>query len=1355
MTLLWPGLNIPQQTRTASLKIKEGVIMSDWKKDYWSTNNEESSESTDWKKNYWSADPKSEKKNLQTQTPPTVTPEFLNSQQDKLLGLNVLKTAVQQTPANLQRSLGGIAQSFEEIPNPLFEKAIQENDLQPVNPQFQNIGQGMVQDATRQIDLIKKQNQIEPGSTGEFIANTAGSIIETGPALAAAALTKNPTLLLAQTGLTSFGQTYAGNRESGASPQESLISAAGAGALDTGLNVVPFGQLIKPGATLGKKLLSQVVEQGLSNALAETGKAGIDKLTVNPEMTLSEAGQRIGTGTATGAALGGAMSLGVEPFIKRPVIGKKVMQNVQQESPTMPLKIAENSMEDVLGNVRQETGQPLGIVFKPKNLGKRVDPRSKSLVVNQPQTQLEAIAPTLDKIVDYKQTKTPLRKIPSLLYQKLVDNQHAINQFTKQTGLKTASIDPYKMASNSRSAPGTVNYVLTEGLVNKKGEKIGASFKSIVDRVPKQFEQQFNDYLLHRHNRSRMGLKQRAQNFADNYLTNNPEIPKIGEKNIRKLEQLSRTYTKLIEEAKGRLNRFEAVHPEFVNMSIDEIRGMTRLRSGDAEPIRAKEASKYLKLINDVESFVDKFNARGADFEGMNIKDINELQSTLEDVGGPAWEYLKMLDRAEKTKNKPVFGDETTSELSQQKLDEYDKVYPEFKGIADQYDKFMKNFMGEWGNKSGLVSDDLWAVLQDTYPNYTPTYRAQEDAATTNQFGVKKKFTNQSSPIKKATGGNKPILNPLETSMRLVDKTIKAAKYNEVGQTIVDAIRQDPEGTKQWAEIVDDDGSIPGVKTTAEADGIEGVMDEFVAQYDQPKIKLNGKNIVRVMENGKPVYLKINDKLFLESVTGLTDYTPGTAEKAARWLTTPYKALITGKNPIFTVKNIARDIPTAYINGSIKNPFKFYQNLATAAKEMASNSKMFQEYKALGGGQSGFFKAEKGLGKNLYKRDNLVNQANEGVEALPRYAEYRNIVLRGKNTYDAKMEGLFRANEITTNFSRHGNLTKAVDAFVPYLNPGFQGLDKLVRQAVKNPLATVGKGVLIITIPQVATTLMNMNNPNYEQLDNRTKDVYYLIPMWWEKDEKGNPNQFIKIPKAREYGVILGDTFDRMIRAMRGEPNAFEGFLYRKGEGLKGVSESTVATQFSPTNPLENNILSPLVTNLPSNKDFAGRTIVPQSLKGASPEYQYDETTSEIGKVIGSLLKVSPKQADYLIKSYTGYIGQFVLPMTTKSGMSLKPVEAARNVLTRNFTADPLFSNEIMNTFYNNKEKLDTMRTNLRVAGKPITDENLALQKTFTRAADRISDYNKKIKQAKTEEEKRLLRQQMLEEAKKYNAMVK
>lgn len=1437
--------------------------------------------------------------NVQPQT--KITPEFLQSQQDKLLGVNYVKNTVQQIPNRLQKSLGGIIQSFEEIPNPEFERVIKEQNLEPINPQFQNVGKGLVEDATRQINLVKQQNQVKPGSVGDIVSEAVGSVIETAPTLAASIVTKNPAPLLTQAGLSSWGQTYAAGREMGATPEQSRLSAAGSIVADVGANLLPAGRLLKPGATLGKKLITQVAEQGLANAGAEAFKTAVDTATVNPNMTLQEGLGRIGTAGLTGGIMGGLMGAAVDPFIQKPNLVKtapkkglvmrenpavidnkiieqpyagpdrrintelrKVMDKMTPEEiqdavyrqkltgmynktvyqkvsdPQSPLrkpvqvavdgdgikwindnygheagdqllknigesfkslgyedvfhlsgdefaaqfnteaeahgamkKVAENLKNGIIkvknpdGSERiirggeftyaigpdyttadvqlkglkeqkklakleqaqregisdtrriqpdwisseaigqrgdttggenilrvpesqvinkpsqneavsgfSQTKTPinnadmgansnqLGIVFKPKApFIKTVEPRQKTMAVNPINTQLESIAPTQNRIVDYAQTKTPLKKLPSILYQKLIDNQHFIKKFTGETGPKTASIDPYKMASNSRSAPGTVNYILAEGLVNKQGERIGNSFKQIIDQVPKQYERQFNDYLLHRHNIDRMGFVDKAQN---------------------------------------QVNQFEMDNPALA---------------------------------------------------GMDVKKVKELAKQKGDEGTAAREYLDLIDAANNAKNKPIFGEETTSDMSRRKTTEYEKIFPDFKRLAGDYDQFMKKFMGEWGEKSGLITPELWAHLQELYPNYTPTYRAQEITIGEPNFNTKRQYGNQPSPIKKATGGSKPVLNPLETTMRLVDKTVKAAKYNEVGQTIVKAVREDPAGLKQWAEIVED-ADAPDITKTATSEGIEGVMDEFVDQYDKPKVKLNQKNIVRVMENGKPVYLKINDKDFLESVTGLINYNPGVAEKIARKVTGPYKALITGKNPIFAVRNIARDIPAAYINGSIKNPFKFYQNLAVAAKEMVSNNKMFQEYKAIGGGQSGFFK-EGGL-KNLYKQEGVISQFNESIESLPRYAEYRHHVLKGKNTYDAKMEGLFYANEITTNFARHGNLAKSLDAFVPYLNPSIQGLDRLIRQVKNNPLATVGKGVAIITIPQVAFSLMNQNNPNYQELDKRNKDIYYLIPnIVGEKDEKGFPKTFIKIPKAREYGVAFADVFDRIYRGIRGEKNSFDGFLWQKGQGLKGVMDSTVATQFSPTNPLESNILSTIVTNLPSNKDFAGRTIVPLSLQRLSPRYQYDETTSEISKAIGDKLNISPKQADYLIKSYTGVIGQFLLPMTTKTAGKLNAGTMGTNTLTRNFIADPLFSNEIMNEFYSKKEKLDTSRADAKMLGKTFSDKNIELQRAFNRGADQISEYNKKIKKAATEEEKRKLRAEMLRVAKQYNAMIK
>lgn len=834
--------------------------------------------------------------------------------------------------------------------------------------------------------------------------------------------------------------------------------------------------------------------------------------------------------------------------------------------------------------VSRPSSQELGIVFKPKLPFQQVEPRRKTMTINA----TEEKSPTINKIVTSKKGRMPMKTIFDNLYQKFVNNQHYITLAQKAAGKTVANKDMAIMASNSRNAPGISGYILKDALVTKEGKEIGKPFKSIIDEVSKQHEQEFNDYILHRHNIGRMAQK------------------------------------------------------------------------------------------------------------------------------------------------KPVFSKEVTPEISEQQIAKYEAKFPDFKRIADQYDSFNKNFMQEWAIKTGLVSKETMDHLNKIYPHYAPTYRQMEPTAQT-QIRPGKGFVNQPNVLKKATGSERPIFNPLEKTLELVDKTVKAAKYNEVGQTIVEAIRKDPEKMREWGEIVKDPRAdlASGSEKALENGDIGEAVDNFVSQYDKPK--LSGKNIVRVMENGKSVYLKINKPEFLESITGLTNYKPGEAEKIFRMITTPYKALITGKNPIFAAKNIARDIPTAYINGSVHNPFKFVQNLSEAAKDMAANSESFREYKALGGGQSGFFlegNGKKSNLKKLYKGEGVVSQFNESIESLPRYAEYKATVERGGGNYTSKMQGIFNANELTVNFARHGNITKSIDAFVPYLNPSVQGLDKLVRQFQKNPLATIGKGVLIVTIPQIALNLINNSNPNYQQLDNRTKDTYFLIPNYVDKGKT-----FIKIPKSREYGVIFADTFDRIQRGLRGDQHAFDGYL------------GTVETNFAPTNIFENNIASPATFNLKSNKDFAGRTIVPQGMQSRSPKYQWDENTSEISKAIGQKLNVSPKQADYLIKSYTGVIGTFALPVTTKSNKGTMQ-QILGNTISRNFVADPVFSNNIVNNFYEQKKKAETIKADANFNNKelPVAEDNKRHQ--YNIAAQEISKVYDQIRAAKTEEEKRELRKQINEIAK-------
>lgn len=686
------------------------------------------------------------------------------------------------------------------------------------------------------------------------------------------------------------------------------------------------------------------------------------------------------------------------------------------------------------------------------------------------------------------------------------------------------------------------------------------------------------------------------------------------------------------------------------------------------------------------------------------------------------------IDRARE--GKPVYMDFTSDE-SARAVSLLDKQYPHYKALNDRIVKFLNDFESEWGNKSGLISDDLWQQLQDTYKNYVPTQRAfsnlEQGVSATNGRG----FVNQTTPLNKATGSDRDVNNPIENIMNLVNRTVRTARYNEVGQELLTVVKKDPVKFKDLVEILPDD----------------------------IQINPNVNNVVSVLVEGKPVNLQIKDKNLLGALEAIHKANVGDIEKVFKKVTSGFKALITTKNPVFAVRNIFRDIPTYLINSKEDNLFKAIGNLGGAVKDIATNSETYQQYKALGGGGSNFFNSErpaksyeeligrkpittKGgevLGfkdinpvkKALKAVGEKVEKLNNITEAAPRLAEFKNSLGKGSSIERA----MFDAADVTTNFSRGGDITKHADSFVPYLNASVQGLDKLFRQVKEKPVQTIIKGTAVVTGPTLLLNYVNKDNENYKQLDNRTKDNYYLFPR-----EDGT---FIKIPKSREYGAILSSLVERLIRQYNGEDNAFKGY------------GNTLATNFSPTNPIENNILSPIM-NLKSNKDFANRDIVPRAMieDKRSKYLQYDERTTEVAKWFAAEAKkvnldLSPKQIDYIIKSYTGVVAQLGQPALTRSTMEGgNTIEKLLKPVTTQFVADPLYSNQTMTDFYDNKENLRNTATDKNllenIPSKSVTPEEKQYN-SFNKIAIKVSDLNKQVRLAELSGDKEKVKQLKIE----------
>jgi len=692
------------------------------------------------------------------------------------------------------------------------------------------------------------------------------------------------------------------------------------------------------------------------------------------------------------------------------------------------------------------------------------------------------------------------------------------------------------------------------------------------------------------------------------------------------------------------------------------------------------------------------------------------------------WEYMMQRNNIDRAfEDKPVYSN-YTPEMSTEAVKIAEAANPEFKQIGNNITEWIDQFMRAWGVDAGTVDEVLYNQLRDTYKSYIPTNREFSQLEKSIPGGVSRKFVDQNSPIKKATGSDRDIANPIKSIMGLVDRTVKTSRYNDVGQELLRSVR---DGRTNLAEIVP---------------AQEGVF-------------ANTDNVVTVLEGGKPVYLRINDKNLLDALNGL----PKTVNNVPgiRKITGAYKGLITQKNPIFAARNIARDLPTSYIYGSTMNPLKFGANYVGAVKDIATNSPRYQQYRAVGGGSSNFFRQGDTVANDLLKKPspfrrvgNAIEKLNNATETAPRLAEFNRTL---KKTGDVN-KALFEANDVTVNFARGGNTTKAAEPFVPYLNASVQGLDKFFR-TVKDPkklAQMLVKGGISITAPTIGLYLVNKDNPNYQQLDNRTKDTYFLIPSG-EKDQYGYEKTFIKIPKSREMGFLFGTLFERALRQKDGDKEAWKGI-----GGLRG----TAATNFSPTNPFENNLFSPLY-NLKANKDFAGRSIVSQGMlmDNRSPYLQYDERTTEPAKWAAEQAKklgvdLSPKQLDYLVKSYTGIVGQVGQPLTTQGGNPTK-------IFSTSFVADPVYSNQTVQDFYDNYNLLQTAATDKNIVeqlptnGKDnvVTDEE-KLRNQFAKASEEISGINKQIRQLESslmpdkESQIKALRQQITEIAKAANQLL-
>lgn len=675
-----------------------------------------------------------------------------------------------------------------------------------------------------------------------------------------------------------------------------------------------------------------------------------------------------------------------------------------------------------------------------------------------------------------------------------------------------------------------------------------------------------------------------------------------------------------------------------------------------------------------------------------------------------ALELERQRDIVEKQGLKPVFGYDVTADDSQTAAQLLEAKNPEFKEWAKEVYRYSDDLI-RYRVEAGLITPEFANALKKRYPHYIPTFREEG----TNSKRARRARRNGGIVVSNAIGravGSDGVLLPLHTALsRKTVSTMRNAGLNQFGLALVREYDRNTKAAEKYIWNVAESEYTP---TEAAIESDEDYKPVF-------------ENVFSVKEKGKVYDITMDEGLTAAMKAFEPDkYANSDIAKLLKKGNDLFKALCTGYNPFFMVRNLARDMQDAGFYST--DSATWAKMFPSAWTQIAKNGEIWQQYKALGGSYASMLDYTTGMVKEpknaLGKAAAWYESLGQAIEAAPRLAEFMTIlankggsktvdgVKTGKFTQSDLMEAMLGAADITTNFARGGSVTKALNRYlVPFLNPSIQGFDKFIRNAtetrsVKAAGSLILKAALMGIAPALLNALAYRDDDEWDDIPANTKANYYLI----NAGKLFGDGYWIKIPKGRAIAVL--------------STAAVYGKEKIDGEDVKfsDVFE-VIKSNIAPTDIFNQNIATAWTQAKLTNPDNPGTTwyggnIESDRLQNYRPEDRYEEKTDELSKAIGKLFKVSPKKVNYLLDQYSGVIGDILLPLMTPATNAKSKLLAAPMAA---FTIDTTSTNKTIGEYY---DLLDELKydANDGDIGAGIT------RKYVSHAGDEVNDYYQQIR---------------------------
>lgn len=594
-----------------------------------------------------------------------------------------------------------------------------------------------------------------------------------------------------------------------------------------------------------------------------------------------------------------------------------------------------------------------------------------------------------------------------------------------------------------------------------------------------------------------------------------------------------------------------------------------------------------------------------------------------------------------------------------------------YEKVFDDFAVFKKKVL-DFSEQGGIINPDSRKVWENA--DYIPFYRVKEGMEQVRSARNKNGLAGQDAGIKRLTGSDEHVGDPLENIMRNFAHLVDAAQKNFAAKLILDDLYKAKLATKlSSGEVTAFRKMEQGYLDEAMKPAAESLPMPFSLTKAEQNALLDmpgqSGNTVSVQHKGVSYHFTVDDPLLFNALTGVWRQQGGNGavmtvlRKMRRALTTGVTVM-----PDFIIRNFLRDTLHTW---TIEHQSGF-RPLASSLAQMHNVFKVDEDTKQLLAAGSAFMgsgyrlgssseEAAKALTRVLDKQGkdkkafeafvldtpkkfaNLAGKiwetyerAGSAAENAARLAVYKKLRDKGVSHREAS----FAAKDLMDFTMRGQNaLVQFLCDTVPFLGARLAGLHRLGRGAMENPRAFALKG-LTISLASMALYAVNaaLHPDEWDALEDWEKDTYFHF---WVGEEH------FQLPKPFEVGFLFGTVPERIMEQLMTD---------KPGRVLAERIVSGVLEQLQ-FNPIPQAV-RPLAEQWFNKDIFRDRPIVSQGMERKIPVEQYGQQTTATAKLVAQFMDTlltplagktgldalrSPARLEHLVKGYLGGLGLFAL----------------------------------------------------------------------------------------------------------------